>query len=274
MKRKILAASCDIDATLVGAYSKELSDANRKAIEDLMDAGVKVGLASGRAYEDLKTYPENWGMKRPFDFYIGLNGASLYDDTMKVNSIFFEIEIPHIKMIIEEIDRLDLDCHIYVDGITLFSKASDRFLQIKNTKHRDFKIAKDLSEMYAKKTSKILINCGDERMPEIREHFKPILEATGNAVKLVRTSPGCMEFVPAKANKFYALEKYCQAHDIDINDVAAFGDTTNDNEMIEGAGLGVCMCNGSDDTKALADEISEYPAGEDGFAKYIYQHIL
>ena len=274
MKRQIKAASCDIDATLVGDYTKSLSDENRRAIEDLMAAGVKVGLASGRAYEDLKTYPENWGMKRPFDFYIGLNGASLYDDTMKENRIFFQIEREHIKLIVEEIDKLGLDCHIYVDGITLFSKASDRFLKIKETKHRSFAVAKDLSEMYAKKTSKILINCGDERMPEIREHFKPILEATGNNVKLVRTSPGCMEFVPAKANKFFALQKYCEAHDIDIKDVAAFGDTTNDNEMIEGAGLGVCMCNGSDDTKALADVISEYPAAEDGFARFVYRHIL
>lgn len=274
MKKQIKAVSCDIDATLVGDYTGGLSDANRKALEDLMDAGVKVGLASGRAYEDLKSYPENWGMKRPFDFYIGLNGASLYDDTVKENRIFFEIEIPHIKLIVEEIDKLGLDSHLYVDGVTLFSKASDRFLKIKQTKHRDFRVVEDLSEMYEKKTSKILINCGDERMPAIREHFKQILEMTGNNVKLVRTSPGCMEFVPAKANKFYALQKYCEAHGIDVKDVAAFGDTTNDNEMIAGAGLGVCMCNGSDDTKAMADMISEYPANEDGFARFIDTYIL
>ena len=43
MKKQIKAVSCDIDATLVGDYTGGLSDANRKALEDLMDAGVKVG---------------------------------------------------------------------------------------------------------------------------------------------------------------------------------------------------------------------------------------
>lgn len=270
----IKVVACDIDATLVYDYKKELPEENRKALIDLMEQGIKVGLASGRAYEDLKSYPENWNMPGPFDFYVGLNGASLYDEANGKNEIFFEIGTDHVKMIIEEINRLDLDCHIYVDGVTLFLKESERFLKIRDTKHRDFRVAKGISEMYEKKTSKILINCDDEKMPAIREHFAPILEKTNNEVKLVRTSPGCMEFVPAKANKFYALKKYCDGHNIDIKDVAAFGDTTNDNEMIQGAGLGVCMANGSDDTKALADVISEYPAEENGFAKYIYMHIL
>ena len=44
--------------------------------------------------------------------------------------------------------------------------------------------------------------------------------------------------------------------------------------MIQGAGLGVCMLNGTDDTKALADAISEYEAKDDGFARYVYEHIL
>ena len=63
-------------------------------------------------------------------------------------------------------------------------------------------------------------------------------------------------------------------HELEMKDVAAFGDTSNDNEMIEGAGLGVCMINGTDDTKALADMISEYPAKDDGFSRFVYQHIL
>ena len=46
-------------------------------------------------------------------------------------------------------------------------------------------------------------------------------------------------------------------NNIALEDVAAFGDTTNDNDMIAISGTGVCMCNGSDDTKAIADFITE-----------------
>ena len=272
-KRRIRVVSADIDATLTWMGSG-LSDLNRKAINDLQEAGILFGLASGRSYTDLKNYPEVWKLTKPVDFFIGLNGSSLYDRQTGKDELFFEIERENIKRIVEEIDRLNLDSHSYVDGVTLFSKPSDHYHHIKKIGYRDIRLASDLSEMYERNTSKILINVKDEEMEATKEHFRPILEETGNTVKLIRTSPGAMEFVPAQANKFYALKKYCDRYAIPIEETAAFGDTTNDNEMIEGAGLGVCMANGTDDTKALADVITEYPASEDGFARYVYQYIL
>ncbi len=272
-KRKIRVVSADIDATLVW-MGGGLSDLNRKAINDLEETGILFGLASGRSYTDLKNYPEKWKLTKPVDFFIGLNGASLYDRKTDVDELFFDIEKEYIRLIVEEIDRLNLDSHIYVDGITLFSKPSEHYHLIKKAGYRDIRLANDLSEMYAQNTSKILINVSDERMDAIKKHFEPILRQTNNAVKLIRTSPGAMEFVPAQANKFYALKVYCDRYEIPVEEVAAFGDTSNDNEMIEGAGLGVCMANGTDDTKALADAITEYPANEDGFARYVYRYIL
>ncbi len=272
-KLDVKVIACDIDATLTTGMNS-LSDANRRAINELMKKGILFGLASGRAYTDLKNYPEMWRIDQPFDFFIGLNGASLYDETTKEDEVFFMIEREYIKLIVEEIDRLGLDSHIYVNGITLFSKASNRFYKILSSKHRDIRVAQDLSDMYKEKTSKILINVEDEKMQDMAKHFEPILEKTGHTVRLTRTSPGCMEFVPAKANKFYALKQYCQRHGIDMKQVAAFGDTSNDNEMIKGAGIGICMANGTDDTKALADMISEYPCNDDGFARFVDKYIL
>ena len=56
--------------------------------------------------------------------------------------------------------------------------------------------------------------------------------------------------------------------------LAGFGDTSNDNEMISVAGLGVCLLNGSDDTKALANDITDLTCEEEGFADYVEKHIL
>ena len=49
----------------------------------------------------------------------------------------------------------------------------------------------------------------------------------------------------------------------------SFGDTSNDIEMIRECGIGVCMCNGTDDAKEVADIISDYSNDEDGLAKVI-----
>ena len=271
--KKIKLICSDIDATLTWNFNG-ISKVNRQAIIDIMDSGILFGIASGRGYEDLRNYSSMWNIERPFDLIIGLNGSSLYDEKLKKDEKFFEISTDHLQKIIEAIDKTGLDSHIYIYGITLFSKISERYLKIKDSSHRGFRVAEKLSDLYRKPTAKVLINVEDEQMDHYREYFAPILESCDGKVKLIRTSPGAMEFVPYESNKLYALKKYCDRYDISLDDVAAFGDTSNDNEMIQGAGLGVCMLNGTDDTKALADAISEYEAKDDGFARYVYEHIL
>ena len=62
-------------------------------------------------------------------------------------------------------------------------------------------------------------------------------------------------------------------NDMSLEEVIAFGDTSNDNEMLKVAGTGVCMLNGSDDTKACADIITEKTCLEDGWADYMENHF-
>ena len=82
------------------------------------------------------------------------------------------------------------------------------------------------------------------------------------------------EFGNAEASKGKLLEMFCAKHDIDISKVCAFGDMNNDITLLESAGVGVCMANGSDDCKAVADMITEKPVWEDGWADFIENHIL
>ena len=49
----------------------------------------------------------------------------------------------------------------------------------------------------------------------------------------------------------------------------AFGDTSNDNDMLKVAGCGVCMINGTDDTKASANAITKHDNDHDGLAIYL-----
>lgn len=65
------------------------------------------------------------------------------------------------------------------------------------------------------------------------------------------------------------MKKFCEKHQISTAEVMAFGDTTNDHTMLELSGVGVCLKNGSDDTKAIADIITDYPCDEDGWARFM-----
>ena len=42
--------------------------------------------------------------------------------------------------------------------------------------------------------------------------------------------------------------------------------------MLKEAGWGVCLSNGSELSKEMADAVTEYPCEEDGVGRYLYDH--
>lgn len=81
------------------------------------------------------------------------------------------------------------------------------------------------------------------------------------------------ELVNKHFDKGRGMERVCSFLGIDMKDTIAFGDSMNDLEMIETAGLGICMENGSRELKKLADEICP-AAADDGLKKAFEKHGL
>ncbi|KAF9586357.1 hypothetical protein BGW38_006418 [Lunasporangiospora selenospora] len=77
-----------------------------------------------------------------------------------------------------------------------------------------------------------------------------------------------LEMAAPGVSKGLGLQRYCEGHGIDRKDVIAFGDLLNDAEMLQYAGLGLCMGNGHPNMKALADRVIGLNS-EDGLAKEI-----
>ena len=79
------------------------------------------------------------------------------------------------------------------------------------------------------------------------------------------------ELMNRKFHKGQAVERVCRHLGIDRCDSLAFGDSMNDREMLETAGCGICMGNGSPALKELADDVCP-PVGKEGlyraFLKY------
>lgn len=81
------------------------------------------------------------------------------------------------------------------------------------------------------------------------------------------------ELINKAFNKGMAVERLCDYLGHPIADTIAFGDSMNDLEMIQTAGLGVCMGNGSPALKKIADEVCP-PVQEDGLLRAFEQHGL
>ncbi|KAK3819994.1 MAG: hypothetical protein J3Q66DRAFT_336016 [Benniella sp.] len=96
----------------------------------------------------------------------------------------------------------------------------------------------------------------------------PTTTATSPAVSVTYSGKYFLEIAAAGVNKGLGLAKYCEAHTIPREEVVAFGDLLNDAEMLQFAGLGLCMGNGHEEMKKLADRVIGTNA-EDGVAQEI-----
>ena len=81
------------------------------------------------------------------------------------------------------------------------------------------------------------------------------------------------ELINKAFNKGLAVERLCEHLSVSIRDTIAFGDSMNDLEMIQTAGVGICMGNGSEALKKGADEVCP-PVGEDGLFRAFQNHGL
>lgn len=63
------------------------------------------------------------------------------------------------------------------------------------------------------------------------------------------------EIINRQFDKGRAVIRVCEYLQIPLEDSIAFGDSMNDKEMIKTAGYSVCMENGSETVKKLADEV-------------------
>ena len=112
---------------------------------------------------------------------------------------------------------------------------------------------------------------------DVYEYLPKELRPTGSTTEMSTTSPHVtltysgpyfLEISAAGVNKGLGLEKYCESQGLDRTEVVAFGDLLNDREMLQFAGLGLCMGNGHPDMKLLAGRVIGTNA-DDGVAREI-----
>jgi Cof subfamily protein (haloacid dehalogenase superfamily) len=92
-------------------------------------------------------------------------------------------------------------------------------------------------------------------------------------VHVTKSKPFFLEITDGSVNKGVALAALAEHYGIDQSEVMAIGDSLNDLEMINYAGLGVAMGNARPEIQARADIITASNE-EDGVAEAIERYVL
>lgn len=256
---------CNIDGTLYD-WDRILSPRTIADINRLHEEGYAFGIASGRPYEELIHYAEDWGFSFPFDIIIGLNGAELYIERTRKLYSYYKLSRETLKKTMEVMSRFEANPFMYWHGKLLAVKMDAMIIKSSKTSQREIVIAKDPSELYAEENVKIMFRMSEEETARaeawLAEHPDPDYAA-------FKTQSTLIEFMDPRLSKGFAIREMQKLGEYEPHEILSFGDTTNDNSMLEEAGWGVCLANGSDDTKACADDVTRYSCRDDGFADYL-----
>ncbi len=272
---KITAVIADVDGTLSNKGDIPLPR-TLAALERIHERGIMFGTASGRPLDHRSTYKaHDWGLSFEFDLAIGMNGGDLWDKNHEGVEHIMLLSKDYIQEICEFMWPLDCNVIVYEDAYDhVLVKRNDEKLEAsvgRNHSKVDFATP---AEMALKDTGKIEIQY-NENIPGLEEEIMGVIAAHPSPYwSSVKTFFGTVEFMTPGLDKGVGLRRYAERNAIPIDQIMAVGDMNNDVAMIAAAGWGVCMANGCDEAKAVANAITEYPVDADGFGRYMEDHVL
>lgn len=255
----------DIDGTLVDSQmtdkiSQDTLDALKKAREN----GYGCFICSGRNFGGLSMYKDVG-----FDGFVYADGAAIRLEGHE--SLF----LPIAEELLKELEYLVLeelhgDMSMASDDHFFASKGQYQ-LWMNYIKERGtssfFESLLPLSQRGDTPILEIDIDLPDEEAEKIFiEKLNPRLEYISTTASYGRGSRTAGEVTMAGVTKGEGIRQAVRMLGGDMKDTYGFGDSMNDASMLEACAVGVCMGNGAEELKAIADYVTDDIAQE-GLAK-------
>lgn len=261
--KKIIAI--DLDGTLLNSYG-EVSEENREAIRKSKEYGARVILASGRVPSSVK----NFAIDLKTDRYIICgNGTSIYDiekdETIYENYMDKEKALEIIKVCEENsifysvyTENAIISKSLNYNVLVYYSENANK----EESKKTNINIVENVYEYIDKINTKNILKinvCDSDKiifegmLRKIREISDiNLLEISNMTRRVVKNGTEEIilkyfytEISNENVNKWTAIQKLSEILQIERKDVIAIGDNINDKMMVENAGTGIVMGNGS-----------------------------
>ncbi|MES2572514.1 MAG: Cof-type HAD-IIB family hydrolase [Verrucomicrobiota bacterium] len=252
-------ALIDLDDTLLGP-DKQISNANRRALERLRSAGFETVIASGRLHQNIVRFEGTIGTMGWIVSSAGalvrhaVSGQSLHELTLSKEEaleVFAAGRAAGLSMIV-----------YHRDGVFIEKESEWTRLYAERAGWKPERA--DLLELAASGVQKVLLSHSAETMASLRGGWD---ERFGKRFYMVETDREMIEFLSPRANKVIGAEAVAREMGIERADVVAFGDGNNDVELLAWAGFSVAMAHGRPAAHTAASRISPPGPPETAFAR-------
>lgn len=265
----------DLDRTTLNAQGK-LSEGNRKAIEDAINNGVHVCIASGRAFD---TLPKDVVEVPGIEYAITGNGAAIYSVKDKKRMHEYLLTPESVDVVLNVTKDAPVTYEAFIEGVAYASEdymnnpvkygaTKEAVAYVQATRH--FK--KDIVQFIM--DNKDRLDCMDVIVNDdkLKKQLMENIAAASDEVYLTSSIRQLLEIAHKDAGKMSGVKYLASLLGLKQGEIAAFGDADNDVDMIEYAGCGIAMANGSENVLKAADKVTLHH-DEDGVA-HGFRHII
>lgn len=266
MERRYRLVATDIDDTLL-TDDLMITEGTKAALAEAVRQGCVVTLATGRMHSSAVQIAGQLELNVPIITYQGALIKNLLD-----GEVLYERLVPEdaALAIVDFAKAHGLHLQGYVDDELLSMEENERIRKYSAVTKVPYCIEPDFRKVAAKGTAKLLII--DE--PEVLDRLIPELRAVvGEKVHLTKSKPHYLEIVHPEASKGNALLHLAAHYGIPQEETIGIGDSYNDRELVEAAGLGVAVANAVEPLKAIADYITR-SNNEEGVRAVVEKFIL
>lgn len=256
----------DIDDTLIND-KKEITPGTAAALGEAAKRGVIVTLATGRMYASASQLASQLGLNVPLITYQGALVKNALDDR-----VLYERTVPTeaARRVFDYCAEQGLHLQTYYGDTLYVPESNQKALDYAALSNIPFTVYPEFRELADKPSTKLLMIDDPARLDEVALELRALL---GDQVHITKSKPHFLEVMHAEGTKGHALAHLADHFGIGLSEVIAIGDSWNDREMLEVAGLGVAMANAVDSLKAIADYVT-LSNNEDGVKHVVDKFVL
>ena len=263
MTRKALVL--DIDGTLTNS-KKEITPGTKAAIQEIMEMGHKVVLASGRPTPGMRRYEQELELEKYGSYLLSFNGARVVE--CRSGEIVYQRILP--LTFLPKLYRFAKEngCGLitYLGSEIISAFESDEYVELEAKINRlPIRRVENFLGFVDFDINKCLMTAEPEKAAILE---KQLQEMFGEHLSIYRSEPFFIEIRPKNVDKATSLKEMLKVIGIKREDTICCGDGFNDISMIKYAGVGVAMGNAQPAVKEIADYITA-TNDEDGLVQVI-----
>lgn len=262
----------DLDGTLLDDQ-KQISAYTREVLDAWSKAGHKLVLCSGRDINSVGQVKDYLQLDFPGMYLIGYNGGQIYDCDNQKNIYKITLTLEQTSHIMEEAARFGIHVHSYTDTHIVSPQDNEQLRYYCRVIKTPVIFSPKVTDVMTEGPCKCLaVELKDsKKLEDFRCSLLPWAKEEG--ITMIYSNPYYLELFPAASGKGAAVKTLCELLNINPYFSVASGDAQNDVSMIEAAGMGIAMCNGSEDVKMAATTITAYDNNHDGLAHALFDLI-